>query len=255
MHLLKPLFFRKYRPRQKFDYDARWQKVNTNYCISVLKAETETIAKGVVILAHPMFHLGKYFFVEYGHAQMYLNHGYHVYIFDFNGFGESDDRDFDFQQDLTSVIQTANEQYSSLPLALHGVSFGASQILPATLANEDIVDALIVESATSSNLEYYKGKGSKLYHLLNLYNVLFPEKNAQNLYYNLIGEIKNTPILFIYGSNDIKTPVWMGKKLYENAVTEKKFVEFDTKHLTTISEEPEAYRKEIFEFLEKPFPE
>ena len=252
MDFLKPLFFKKYRPTTTYNYQESWE--NHSFSIgaknfSIELATPKENAVGTVVLAHPMKSLGKYYFIEYGHTNLYLSLGYNVVLFDFNGFGESDDRGFDFPNDVVKAIEFAKKQFPNLPLFLHGVSFGASQIILGSLEVNENINGLVVESAVSSNLAYYKGRGSRLYHLLNLYNNVFPKKNEHNIYTKMVAKLNKTPLLFIYGTQDVITPLWMGEKLFKAAKTKKQLEVFDTKHLTTITEEPEKYTSVIQTFL------
>ena len=252
MDFLKPLFFKKYRPRTTYNYEDKWEDHSihiTGKKLSVLIAHPNVETAGTVLLAHPMKHLGKQYFLEYGHAEAYLSCGYRVVLFDFNGFGESEDRGFAFPNDVFEVVQLIHREFPQTKLFLHGVSFGASQIINGIVENERLVDGLIIESAVSSNLAYYKGRGSRLYYLLNLYNNMFPRKNEHNIYTKVIQKLNTTPVLLIYGKQDVITPLWMGEKLFAAATTEKRLEVFDTKHLTTISEAPEKYRQVIKEFI------
>lgn len=252
MNVLKPLFFGKYKPRNEYQYGAEWQDVSINrgegkLSIKILEANGES--RGVIILSHPMKEMGKYFFIAYGHAQLYHSLGYHIVLFDFNGFGESTDtKNFNFTQDVLDTIEVTKQYFPNAHIGLHGVSFGASQIILAALDDESKVNGLLVESAVSSNIDYYRGRGSNLFHILNAYNAFFPSKNAHNLYYNVVTQIKSTPILYLYGEQDVITPLWMGEKLYENTPTDKELVILQAHHLTLITDEPDLYRQTIQKF-------
>lgn len=177
MNLLKPLFFNKYKPRTTYQYNDDWKDVSLDRKtgrFSIKTRKTTHDPKGVVILAHPMKEMGKFYFIEYGHADLYVDLGYHVVVFDFNGFGESQDtKNFEFKYDVIDVIRVTRKLYPSFNPFLHGVSFGASQIILGCLSNETLVSGLIVESSVSSNIDYYKGRGSNLFYILNAYNAFF----------------------------------------------------------------------------------
>ncbi len=255
MNFLKPLFFNKYKPKNTYSYSSEWVDISLEArhgLLSIACRYTTETPKGVIILAHPMIESGKYFFIDSGHASFYFELGYHVVLFDFNGFGQSTDRNnLDFKEDVLSVLSRVEVLFPDLPVAIHGVSFGGSQILLACIEDESRIDRMIVESAVSSNIDYYKGKGGYLFHILNAYNSFFPKRNAHNIYTDVVKQIRETPILYIYGEQDIKTPVWMGEALYKNTNSEKQLAIFQSSHLHTISEEPKAYREAISNFLGK----
>lgn len=251
MNFLKPLFFAKYRAEEAHSYDSSWVDLSTERefgHFSILAKPAEN-ARAVIVLAHPMIKSGKHFFKEYGHIAFYEKLGYHIVMFDFNGFGESEDNGFLFPNDVSAAIDIAKQAFPGLPIGLHGISFGGSQIILTAIEREKELSGMIIESAVSSNLDYYKGRAKNLYHVLNLYNALFPKKNEHNLYYNQIQKIKDLPLLFVYGTEDVKTPLWMGESLFNNAKTANKHLEvFDTEHLTTLKESPERYKKTVREF-------
>lgn len=254
MKFLKPLFFKKYQPDKVYTYTDEWLDCSIKYKnkqLSVLIQEANREeANGIVILVHPMKKSGKYFFIEGGHTDLYKLNGYTVVLFDFNGFGESEDRDFKFDTDLNQVIQIIKNRYPSLPIFIHGVSMGGTQAILSTILYEDDIAGLIIESAASSNLDYYKHRGRmNLYNLIQWTEILFPKVNQKQIYYNQIQQLKTIPKLFIYGKNDKITPLWMGEKIYKNALPPKQMKVFETKHLTTISEVPLSYENLIFEFI------
>lgn len=256
MKFLKPLFFKKYRPTQIYTYSSNWENISFNYkgkhLSTLLFKANHQKTKGIVILVHPMKIEGKYFFIEAGHAKLYTENGYHVIIFDFNGFGESEDRDFHFDKDLNEVIFLTKKIYPNLPIYIHGVSMGGAQTVLSANEQAKHIQAIIIESAASSNIDYYKHRGrKKLVNIINFFDFLFPTTNKKHLYYNQIKQLKNTPKLFIYGKKDNITPLWMGEKIYHNALEPKQMKIFDTEHLTTISEVEVEYKQLVLDFFER----
>ena len=252
MGILKQLFFSKYKPDQEYKLsnayiDKSIQLQGKN--LSVVKREANQ-AKGVVLLAHPQKKEGKYFFEQLGHFDFYNQLGYHCYAFDFNGFGQSEDRDLLFANDIAAVIDLIQKEHPDLPLILHGISFGGSQIIVGAIERKQAVSKLIIENAVSSNLEYYKWrKRWVLYGVLTSVNTVFPQQNAHNIYTNTIKQLPNIPKLFIYGKKDVITPTFMGKELYAACNSEKTFVELNSEHLTSIKEFPDQYKSSIVQFL------
>lgn len=85
----------------------------------------------VVIFSHPITRKGKYFYTESGRAQRYLQQGYAVVAFDYNGFGESESHDLYYWQDVVAIINKVESIFPGSPVVLHGASFGAFHIIKA----------------------------------------------------------------------------------------------------------------------------
>ena len=83
-----------------------WTKIKEAYKnkqICILYKKTDIKSKGTIILAHPYLADAKLFFLRRGHAEMYLKLGFDVFLFDFNGFGESPFLNFEYEEDLTQI--------------------------------------------------------------------------------------------------------------------------------------------------------
>jgi predicted alpha/beta-fold hydrolase len=110
----------------------------------------------VVILAHPYLAAAKSFFLKENHVREYKKYGYGVVIFDFNGFGESAFIDFDFYKDILSVYAWTKKELNPDVIAVHGISFGASQILRAAGRNKLPGIKIIIENCLDKSIHYFK---------------------------------------------------------------------------------------------------
>lgn len=93
--------------------------------LAALLGEAEGEPQGALVLAHPMGKAAKGFWLRYGHAALFRRAGFHVLAFDFNGFGESEAKSFDYPADALAAGRFVQSRYPSLPVGLVGASFGA----------------------------------------------------------------------------------------------------------------------------------
>ena len=110
----KPFFGRFMRPWRWPDGidQGPWQRLSiasgSGARLAALLAEAHTPeAKGAVLLAHPMGTAAKGFWLKQGHAELLRRAGYHVMLFDLNGFGESSSTTMDYPLDVLAAGQAA----------------------------------------------------------------------------------------------------------------------------------------------------
>lgn len=109
----------------------------------------------IVILSHPISRKGKYFFTDSGRAKTYLDNGYSVLAFDYNGFGESDRIDLFYWQDVAAIIEHVKNHFPEKRISLHGASFGAFHIIRA-LKHLPQNASVTLENVNKSLLDYWK---------------------------------------------------------------------------------------------------
>lgn len=233
-------------------YDG-WREVLIAHEGKALKAyfRHQTSSKlGIVILCHPYVISASQFFLERGHADMYFSLGYDVCIFDFNGFGLSNFNDFNFWQDIKIVFDYIRIAHQALPIHIHGISFGAAQII-LFLAREKLQDVnAIIENCLDQNTSYYKVRNRKIYWFFKVLMAVIPGFNREHIYTKTIRGMHNKNTLFIYNEQDSLTTIEMGEKLYQSLpTTHKKFIILEGKHLEAITLQPDRYREEIVTFL------
>ena len=108
--LLKSPFFGKYRTPWLFpaaENAKDWQRLTiesgSNARLAALFGPSlvERVV-GNVLLAHPMGKDAKGFFLRDGHARFLRENGFKLMLFDFNGFGESEEGNFSYMEDVFS---------------------------------------------------------------------------------------------------------------------------------------------------------
>ena len=89
-----------------------------NRIIAALRLSlTDTDVKGpAVILCHPLKKRAKSYFSEGIRLKHYLESGFHCYLFDFNGFGDSEDSDLFFWKDVVAVIENVKSLNPGKPI-------------------------------------------------------------------------------------------------------------------------------------------
>ncbi|HMR86766.1 MAG TPA: hypothetical protein PKD51_01365 [Saprospiraceae bacterium] len=231
-----------------------WNKINMASglkSICAIHKETTSISpKGVVFLSHPYLADAKQFFLRNGHAQMYLEGGFHVTIFDYNGFGESKFSDFNYAEDFNIVVKYFRNIFPDTLFYGHGISFGASNLINYTNDSSHQLNKIIIENCLDSNLTYYKKRNIKLYYLMRALMKVFPFANKNHDYSKGVQSIKNvSDALFLYNTEDTLTTIEMGEKLQKNCIVPSQMVIFGGKHLEAFVTEPERYKLTVANFI------
>lgn len=208
--------------------------------------------KATLVLAHPMGRAAKGFWLRHGHADLFVNEGYNVLIFDANGFGESQGFSFDYPNDIYYAGIYAQKRTPKLKIGLVGASFGAAWGL-CSLAKEDHpFKVAVFEGAFTTLPEFWKHY-PVAHAILKLSNAIAPTFNKELNPLEKAQKIKyQTPLLLIYGENDIYTPPEFGdrlKKVLDN-VTHVELKTFkDGEHTYIFRDFPEEYRNSVLPFL------
>ena len=203
-----------------------------------------------VLLAHPYLSEGRYFFIRSGIADMYRQLGCNLYICDFNGFGRSPFRDFDFEKDLIATGNHIINEHPETKVILHGISFGAAQSIIACTQNHHPFNGLIIENCLDHNLSYFKVRSRKLYYLLRFLNMLRPESAKKHHYTERIAELRFlSAVLFIYCDADTLTTSEMGSKLYDKTAIPSTMQILQGVHLEASAHDASEYRSVLERFL------
>lgn len=209
----------------------------------------KSMSEGMVILCHPYVISASQFFLERGHAAMYFELGYDVCIFDFNGFGLSRFEDFDFWKDIKIVHDFIRAESFATPIHLHGISFGAAQII-LFLTKENLTINAIIENCLDQNTSYYKVRNRKIYQFFKVLMAVIPGFNKDHVYTKTIKNMYNTNTLFIYNKQDTLTTIAMGQKLFASLPSaQKQFTILEGRHLEAITLQPTEYKDIIDQFL------
>jgi predicted alpha/beta-fold hydrolase len=230
-----------------------WTKTNQDYKnkqICILYKKTDVKSKGTIILAHPYLAESKQFFLKRGHAEMYLRLGFDVFLFDFNGFGESPFINFAYEEDLMIVAEFAKSINPNQTVSGHGISFGASHTVTYASLNNNVFDNIIIENCLDSNLSYYKKRNKKLHFLMLGLMKIFPKVNKNHDYTKSIKQLKNIKdVLFIYNMQDDLTTMAMGDHLLQNCNKSCTMEIFEGRHLNAYQDNEKRYTEVISSFL------
>jgi len=130
------------------------RRANKNISYLTLKCEKSCNDK-LVVFTHPISRRGKYWFANDIRVRMYLDWGYALVFFDFNGFGESDRIDPCYWKDVACTIEHFCSAKELSHTILHGVSFGSFHMIRAIpkLPKNAVV---ILENTTRSFMEYWQ---------------------------------------------------------------------------------------------------
>lgn len=193
----------------------------------------------VVILAHPYLAQAKLFFHHAGHVQYYKEAGLSVVMFDFNGFGESPFSDFHFEKDIAEVVQWVETCLKPKYIVLHGISFGAAQIIKygATGKAEGILS--IIENCLDKGIHYFLQRNVAIYVFLKcLYSILPDVRRKDDLTRGISLCWGFRGMGFIYGQDDLLTTPAMGEKLMTHCPVSRKNIVLKGKHLEGIRQVP-----------------
>src|SRR3989338_6221828 len=257
----KPFFGRFSRPWQwpeNID-QGQWQRLSiesaSGATIAALSASAHTsAAKGAVLMSHPMGVIAKGFWMKHGHAEMLRQAGYHVMVFDLNGFGEITSPTMYYPLDVLAAGQALQAQYPDLPVAVLGASMGAAMSVCAMAQPEHPFKAAILESAFPTLLHFWSR-----YPLprlgIQLSKLVYPA-GARNLRpINAAEHLVGKPsLLMIYGDADEFTPIKDGQLLWQ-ALKHRTQTELwqvpGAKHTHAYAAQPKEYAQRIVEFLDK----
>lgn len=256
----KPFFGRFMKPwRWPEQVDAaRWQRLSlaseSGANLAALLGEARAgQVRGAVLLCHPMGTAAKGFWLKHGHAELLRAAGYHVMLFDLNGFGESSSTTMDYPLDVLAAGQALQARYPDLPVALLGASMGAAMGLCALALAQHPFKAAVLESAFPTLLHFWRP-----YPLprlgIQLSRLLYPagERRLRPLHaaQRLVGR---PPLLLIYGEEDRHTPLADGQQLHAalTAATQCEFWQVPgADHTLAYVAQPEAYARRVLEFLD-----
>ncbi|MEO0528304.1 MAG: alpha/beta hydrolase [Bacteroidota bacterium] len=187
---------------QQKEWESIIFKSNSNARLTGMVAPPKTkTAKGTIVLGHPMGKEAKGFFLKNGYTDMLRDNGYNVFIFDINGFGESETGNFNYFEDIIAAGKKAKDIYPKLPLGYMGISLGG-QFATISFAEEHPFEFAIVESAANT-LEDFWIHYPFAYRTLRLLYTLMPKYKRQIRMIDRIKDAKGLKnLLFIYLDKD-----------------------------------------------------
>ncbi len=257
--LKKPFFGRFMKPwrwPQGVPADG-WQRVTiasgSHAALSAVAADTPASpVRGVVVCAHPMGLASKGFWLRNGHAQQLLDAGFHVVLFDFNGFGESPSTNFDWPADVVAVGQWARSRYPGLAVHALGASFGAMNTLNAMPHPDFPYERIVAESCAATLPLFWKAY--PFAHAVLRFGQVFAPAMERNLRAEwCIRAMKpSSRLLLIHSEGDRWTPVFHGERLQAAAPAGARLTRLTltrADHTHGLRDEPERYWPAVHEFL------
>ena len=219
---LKAPFFGKYRRPWIFPQTEKMQDWEKRTITSGSNARLAALygpalarpAAGNVLLAHPMGSDAKGFFLKDGHARFLRENGFNVLLFDFNGFGESEEGNFHYMEDVLAAGRELNRLAPGLPAAVVGTSFGGSWALCALSKAGHGFSAAVIEGAFTTLKEFWRRHPMANLVLSGL-TLLLPGLERSLRPIAQVRSIQHLRrILFVYGEGDLAAPVEMGERLF-----------------------------------------
>ncbi|MFZ1704850.1 MAG: hypothetical protein WAT79_10930 [Saprospiraceae bacterium] len=254
---VKKLVFNQIFPRGKqyvhnLNLQQKFEKHFTDsrkICVWYQEQKVWQNSKGTVILAHPYLKEAKLFFANQSHKDIYLQNGFNVVIFDFNGFGESKFNDFHFDKDIDEVVSWIKMYHHTSIIIGHGISFGASQLIVQCSKNTGQFSGLVIENCIDKSLHYFKRRNLKVYYFLKFIQVINPSYKSNSDFVSLMKNIHHLKsVAFIYGEEDTVTTPEMGNKLMAKCKVPYQSFTGKKSHLKAI-EEKNVYGPFLEKFL------
>lgn len=256
----KPFFGRFVRPWHWPENvnQSQWQRLSidseSGATISALLAPAHTTdAKGAVLMSHPMGAVAKGFWLKYGHAEMLRQAGYHVMVFDLNGFGESTSTTMDFPLDVLAAGHALQARYPTLPVAVFGASMGAAMSVCAMAQPTHPFKAAVLESAFPTLLHFWSRYPIPKLGI-QLSKIVYPAGERRLRPTHAADHLVGSPdILLIYGDADNFTPINDGKLLWQ-ALKPRTPTEFwqvpGAEHTHAYAAQPKEYAQKVIGFLD-----
>ncbi len=256
--LRKPLFGRFEVPWRMPEGvgESEWQRVSfaspTGATLIGLVAEAEANPVGTLVLAHPMGKAAKGFWLRYGHAELFRRAGFHVFAFDFNGFGESEAVSFDYPSDALAAGQFAQARYPALPVGLVGASFGAGWGMCSMARAGSPYRAAVLEGLFPSLPDFWRHY-PVAYACLRASQFVWPKMERELRPEREATRIVGRPdVLLVYGDADPFTPPAHGERMLramEGCTNAELWVLPNVEHTFAYRDQREAYAGRVVPFL------
>ncbi len=209
-------------------------------------------AKGTLVLAHPMGKAAKGFWLRHGHADLFRSAGYNVFLFDANGFGESEAVSFDYPADILAAGQWAQERQPALAVGLVGASFGAGWGLCSMAREGSPYRAAVLEGAFTTLPDFWRHY-PVAYATLRMSQVVWPSMERNLRPEREAARVLGRPVvLLLYGDRDIYTPPAQGERLrraFGSAADVEMQVFPGVDHTYAYRDAADAYAARVMPFL------
>jgi pimeloyl-ACP methyl ester carboxylesterase len=224
--------------------------------LAALYGTAHTERRGVVVCVHPLRRDAKGYFLSSGRADMMLRrNGFDVLLFDFNGFGESSQGDFNYHRDVLAAAGYARGRANGLPVSALAACFGAVWTLGAATL-EHAFQTIVLEAPLTTMQEFY-ARHRLAVAFFNLLWRLFPRSAANASPVESAGKLRGSPRLLIIGGLDDETaPPEMSRRLYDACSLPSGaccvwYVE-GAAHLRAFEAAPREYEAHVTGFLAAP---
>lgn len=182
-------------------------------------------------------------------------HGYDLYIFDYQGYGASQGSPSrrGTVDDGRAVLQDAIRRSEGKPVFVLGQSLGAAVGFVSTaLLDAQAICAFVFESGFDSYRLVVRDKLADIWFLWPFQyplSYLFTDDYAPRDYVDRM----RMPILFLHGASDRVVPLSAGKRLYDAYQgPAKKWIEFPRAGHTPFLADPKTpYRKVVIDFFDE----
>lgn len=218
--LLKKPFFGRFEVPWKWPEHSEpkdWISVrfsgHTGSTLAGLIGDARGRPKGAIVLCHPMGAAAKGFWIKHGHAEFLRQSGYHVLLFDLNGFGESESTHMDYPLDILAAGMFMQQRYANLPIGLMGASMGAAMALCTLSHASHPFKAAVLEAPFATLLDFWSPYPlPKLALQASMW--LYPSGERRLRPMLAAEKIQHRPdMLLIYGGADKFTPISQGHSL------------------------------------------
>ncbi|NJK88073.1 MAG: alpha/beta fold hydrolase [Myxococcales bacterium] len=183
--------------------------------------------------------------------KLFNDAGYHAVIFDYNGFGESASVDFEYPRDLVAVAKAVQREFSNLPIAAVGASFGAMRAIEAGGLPGCPFDVVVAEAVAPSLIDFWKNYPVPAATLRGM-TMLMPRYEERLRPTFMLKKYRKGSLLLIHSEADRYTPPEHGVAIAEAApqgVIIQRLVLTRAAHTFAIRDEPEEYRAKVLDFL------
>jgi pimeloyl-ACP methyl ester carboxylesterase len=157
----------------------------------------------------------KGFWLRQGHTEWLTALGYHTLVFDFNGFGESPNGNFDYPGDVRAAGAYLAARYPHLPLGVIGASFGAAWSLCALAEVGHPFRAAVLEGVFPTLPDFWYPY-PVAQTMLRLSQIVYPAWERTLRPIRAAAAVQGAPsILLVYGEADTLTPPAYGQGLLD----------------------------------------
>jgi uncharacterized protein len=231
------------------------------YELDGLYLENPRTTKDTVITVHG---IGQDKWTMMKYADIYLNEGYNVFLYDSRNHGNSggDKPSYGYfeKDDLETIVQYIRKRNPDGIIGIHGESMGgATAMMHASSYNKNSEVSFYVDDSGYSDL--HKLFAIRLKEDFNLPNLLIVDyagmiaKFRADFSFKQVSPVKDmdkitVPVMFIHGGKDTFVPTQMTMDKYNKKQGDKAlYIAEDGEHANSILKNKALYRQELSNFL------